>query len=119
MWIDGLITNGCYRKNPESLSGGDNMKLKYLANKIRLAIALTLMTGSATSIAQTYPTGPIRMIVGFPAGGGADLSARLIASGMSKLLGQTIVVENRPGAGGNIAAVAVSKAQPDGYTLFC
>lgn len=94
------------------------MKLKYLANKIRLAIALALMTGSATSMAQTYPTGPIRMIVGFPAGGGADLSARLIASGMSKLLGQTIVVENRPGAGGNIAAVAVSKAQPDGYTLL-
>ncbi len=94
------------------------MNFKHAFTKVQLALGLTLLTCSATTFAQTYPSNSIRMLVGFPAGGGADLSARLIASGMSKLLGQTIIVENRPGAGGSIAAVAVSKAQPDGYTIL-
>jgi tripartite-type tricarboxylate transporter receptor subunit TctC len=68
--------------------------------------------------AQAYPTRPVRLIVGFPAGGGADFFARLIAKWLSDRLGQPFIVENRPGAGTNIAIEAVVKAPPDGYTLL-
>jgi len=96
----------------------DNMTFKRTLTMVRLALATALVATAANSAAQTYPTGPIRMVVGFPPGGGVDLAARLIATGMSKVLGQTIVIENRAGAGGSIGALAVAKAQPDGYTIL-
>jgi tripartite-type tricarboxylate transporter receptor subunit TctC len=68
--------------------------------------------------AQAYPTHPIRLIVGFPAGGQVDITARLTAQALGEALGQTMVVENKPGAGGNLGAQAVINAAPDGYTLF-
>jgi tripartite-type tricarboxylate transporter receptor subunit TctC len=68
--------------------------------------------------AQNYPTKTIRILVGFAPGGSTDIVARLIAQEMTKNVGQQVVVENRPGAGGNIAAELTSKAPPDGYTLF-
>jgi tripartite-type tricarboxylate transporter receptor subunit TctC len=67
--------------------------------------------------AQAYPTGPVRLIVGFPAGGTNDVHARLIAEWLSKQFGRSFVVENRPGATGNIALEAVVRATPDGYML--
>ena len=67
--------------------------------------------------AQGWPTKPLRMIVPFPAGGGTDLVARAAASKLSDALGQPVVVENRPGAGGTIGASAVANAAPDGYTI--
>jgi tripartite-type tricarboxylate transporter receptor subunit TctC len=67
--------------------------------------------------AQTYPTRPVRMIVGFPAGGTNDVHARLIAEWLSRQFGSSFVVENRPGATGNIATEAAVRAAPDGYTL--
>jgi tripartite-type tricarboxylate transporter receptor subunit TctC len=68
--------------------------------------------------AQAYPAHPIRLIVGFPAGGQVDITARLTAQALGEALGQTMVVENKPGAGGNLGAQAVINAAPDGYTLF-
>jgi tripartite-type tricarboxylate transporter receptor subunit TctC len=68
--------------------------------------------------AQTYPARPVRWIVGFPAGGAADIVARIMAQWLSERLGQQFVIENRPGAGSNIAAAAVARAPPDGYTLL-
>ena len=68
--------------------------------------------------AQSYPTRPVRIIVGYPPGGTTDISARLMGQWLSERLGQPFIIENRPGAGSNIAAEAVSKAPPDGYILF-
>ena len=76
-----------------------------------------LSVGTAFS-AEPYPVRPIRMIVGFAPGGGTDLTARPVAQKLSELLGQQVIVENRPGAAGNIATEQVVKAPPDGYTLL-
>src|SRR5262245_37484826 len=74
--------------------------------------------GSRIASAQTYPVRPVRLIVGFPAGGAADIGARLVGQYLSDRLGQPFVIENRPGAGGNIGTEAVVRAPPDGYTLL-
>jgi tripartite-type tricarboxylate transporter receptor subunit TctC len=68
--------------------------------------------------AADYPTRPVHLIVGFPAGSGPDIVARLAAQALSTRIGQEVVIDNRPGAGGNIATEMVAKAAPDGYTLF-
>jgi tripartite-type tricarboxylate transporter receptor subunit TctC len=73
---------------------------------------------SATTLAQDYPHKPIRLLVGFSAGGSADLSARTIAKKLGEALGTTIVIENRGGAGGSVAAQIVASARPDGYSLL-
>ncbi|MFP5476640.1 MAG: Bug family tripartite tricarboxylate transporter substrate binding protein, partial [Gammaproteobacteria bacterium] len=75
-------------------------------------------TALAAGEASTYPERPIRLIVGFPAGGSADQSARRLADQMSRQLGKPIVIDNRPGASGNIAAAAAARSAADGYTLF-
>ncbi|MFJ1255393.1 Bug family tripartite tricarboxylate transporter substrate binding protein [Cupriavidus sp. CuC1] len=88
----------------------------------RAALALLLGAAAFAQTVQTaqaaYPDQPIKLVVGFPPGGGGDLYGRLIANAMSKSLGQTVVVENRAGAGGNIAADVVAKSRPDGYTIL-
>jgi tripartite-type tricarboxylate transporter receptor subunit TctC len=80
--------------------------------------AAALPAVSRIARAQTYPTRPVRLIVGFPAGGGADTLARLTAQWLSERLGQPFIVENRPGAGTNIATEAVVHAPADGHTLL-
>ena len=80
--------------------------------------AAALPAVSRLAWAQTYPARPVRIIVGFPAGNASDIIVRLMAQSLSARLGQQFVVENRPGAGGNIGTEVVVKAAPDGYTLL-
>jgi tripartite-type tricarboxylate transporter receptor subunit TctC len=95
------------------------MKLPHRRQFLHLATsAAALPTASRVARAQAYPTRPVRIIVGATAGGGIDITARLIGQWLSERLGQQFIIENRPGAGTNIAAEAVVRAPPDGYTLF-
>jgi len=82
-----------------------------------LAAAATL-PGAAAWSADAYPNKPVKLIVGFAPGGGADALTRIIAEGLAKQLGQQVIVENRPGADGVLAAQAAASARPDGYTLL-
>src|SRR5580658_2143171 len=86
---------------------------------LRLATAAAVACASSlSSFALDYPTQPVRLIVGVAAGGANDTVARLLAQALSERLGQPVVVENRPGAGGNIGLEAAANAPPDGYTLL-
>jgi tripartite-type tricarboxylate transporter receptor subunit TctC len=82
------------------------------------ASAMAMPAISRIAWAQNYPNRPIRMNVGFPPGGAADIVARVVGQSLSVRLGQPVVIENRPGAGGNVAGEATAKAAPDGYTMM-
>jgi tripartite-type tricarboxylate transporter receptor subunit TctC len=84
----------------------------------RLLIVGLLLAAAAPAFAADYPTRPLRLIVGFPAGGPTDIVARIVAQSLSERIGQQVIVENRPGAGSNVATQAVITSPPDGYTLM-
>jgi tripartite-type tricarboxylate transporter receptor subunit TctC len=94
------------------------MKLsrRYFLNLAAGAAALPALSRNAW--AQLYPTRPVRLVVGFPPGGSADIVTRLLAQALSERMGQSFIVDNKPGAGSNIAAETVARADPDGYTLL-
>jgi tripartite-type tricarboxylate transporter receptor subunit TctC len=84
----------------------------------RLAALAIILAGAWPAAAQPYPNKPIHMIVGFAAGGGTDIAARMVAQKLSDALGQPVIIDNRPGAGGTTGNLAAAKASPDGYTLL-
>ena len=88
-----------------------------IGSLLGLAIAMALFAGAAHA-QQSYPSKPVRMLVGFPPGGGTDIMARIVGVKLADALGQQVVIENRPGAGGNISAELAAKAAADGYTLL-
>src|SRR5690348_14716615 len=83
-----------------------------------MVASLLVVAGAAPALAQPYPQRPVRVVVGFPAGGPTDVIARLVAQGLSDSLGQQFFVENVGGAGGNTASGQVARATPDGYTIM-
>ncbi|WP_444633485.1 Bug family tripartite tricarboxylate transporter substrate binding protein [Cupriavidus oxalaticus] len=90
--------------------------------KVLLAASVSILSTAffapAAIAADKYPSKPVRMLVGFPPGGSADINARIVAQGLSTKLSTSIVPDNKPGAGGNIAATEAKRAAPDGYTIF-
>jgi tripartite-type tricarboxylate transporter receptor subunit TctC len=89
-----------------------------IVNRRSLLVGSAAVLATPAAFAQSYPSRPIHLIVPYPAGGGTDYFARLVATPMGRTLGQQIVVENRPGAGTNVGAESVAHAQPDGYTFL-
>jgi tripartite-type tricarboxylate transporter receptor subunit TctC len=83
-----------------------------------ISFAAAALLASAGALADSYPARPITLVVGFPAGGGADTVARIVSDKMAKLLGQPVIIDNKPGAGTTIASDQVARAAPDGYTLL-
>lgn len=90
----------------------------WLAPVFAAAFAATAALGSSSALAQAYPAKPVRLIVGFTAGGASDIMGRAIAARLTEQMGQSVVVENRPGAASNIGSDHVAKSAPDGYTIL-
>jgi tripartite-type tricarboxylate transporter receptor subunit TctC len=94
-----------------------NVTKLFQASLLAMCLSASASSYAQGAAAAAYPAKSVRLLVGFAPGGGTDSAARTIAVKLSELLGQTVVVDNRPGAGGNIAADAVANAAPDGYTI--
>ena len=84
----------------------------------RFSLAALLACAATASFAQAWPTKPVRIVLQFPPGGSTDAVARVLAQSLTQSLGQPVVVENKPGADGAIAAETVMRADPDGHTVF-
>src|ERR1700691_2005140 len=107
------------KSNARKENAGGEVKARTIACSRRLVLlVLTACTLAALPVAaQTWPNRPIRLVVPFPASGTTDIIARAVAAEISKALGQQVIVDNRPGAGGNIGTDIGAQAAPDGYTI--
>src|SRR5438445_1853 len=93
------------------------MRLKSVAGVMGVMGVLAMLVLGGPAVAETYPDRPVKMLIAFPAGGTIDTLGRILAQKLTEAWGQNVVIENRPGAGGNIGAAAAAQAAPDGYTL--
>ena len=101
------------------LTGASVRKLvRSTRTALMTAFLLAVVSVIAPAAAQTFPNKPLKIVVGFPPGGGSDLMARIVAEKMSVIFKQPVIVDNKPGAGSTIAATFVSRAAPDGYTIL-
>lgn len=107
-----------HRTTSEETSLDQRFIRRTLCVSLLLGGTLLLATSTASAQAGAFPNKPIRMVVGFPPGGPTDIVARIVGQKMAEHLGQPVVIDNKPGAAGNIAADAVAKATPDGYTIL-
>jgi tripartite-type tricarboxylate transporter receptor subunit TctC len=92
--------------------------MRAVGRALQLGLAFACIAFATAAAAQDYPTRPVRLVVGFAAGGPTDILARVMAQHLSQRLGQQVIVENRPGGGGNTATEQVINATPDGYTVL-
>src|SRR5260221_1136947 len=97
---------------------GRSMRRVWLFLVTPAALVAAVQALAQDEAARRYPTRAVKIIVSAPPGGGLDIAARVVADRLAKMWGQPFVVENRPGAGGNLGAEAVAQAEPDGYTLL-
>ena len=104
--------------NRKRLGTKPGISLRDLPSLGSLALASAVSMFVPSALAQTYPAKPVRFVVPFPPGGGNDTIARLVAQKLSAALGQQVIVDNRPGAGGTIGAEAAARSPSDGYTMF-
>ena len=95
-----------------------SLTLPYSAGMSKRFLIAVLVFASSGAFAQTYPTRPVRLLVGYSPGGAVDITARLAGQHLTTALGQQVVIDNRPGAGGTVAATLLLRAEPDGYTLM-
>src|SRR5512139_2861408 len=102
------------------ISGGTAMAKSQRIGHIGIGVLgmLALLAGAAAAQETNYPTRPIQMIIPFAPGGASDFVARILQPGLNRLLGQQIVIENRPGAAGQLGTEVAARAAPDGYTVF-
>src|SRR6266704_6423256 len=118
------VTPTCEPISVYRMATGGKVHLKeasmYVIARRTLAVVLLAIatTAASTAVAQSYPDRPLRLVVGFPPGGSGDFLARIIADELTREIGQPVVVDNKPGAGSNIAAEHVARAAPDGYTIL-
>ncbi|WP_249166521.1 tripartite tricarboxylate transporter substrate binding protein [Bradyrhizobium sp. JYMT SZCCT0428] len=98
-------------------SARSSVRRRFIGRLFAMLFIATIAGSISAASAQDYPTRPIRLLHGFAAGGAADTLSRILANGLSKRLGQPIVIEAKPGSGGNLAAAQIAKAEPDGYTI--
>ena len=91
--------------------------LQFRGRHVGAAVAAMLLWAAGAALAQPYPDKPVRFVVPYPPGGGTDVIARIVQESFQKALGQQIIIDNRPGAGGTVGTRQVAKSAPDGYTL--
>src|SRR5947209_11001068 len=114
----GVLRDASLRSAPQDEDRCFLRRMRLSRRHVLSLAAAALPALARGAAAQTYPDRPVRVVVGFPAGGSVDIFARLITQSLSEQFGQPFVIENRAGASGNIATEAVTRATPDGYTLL-